>query len=338
MKFLIPLLAFGLAATHAKDESTNYLNFIIQKQNDENGTEHLLTGIKPTGSSTAPKGVTGSSVFSLWTVHRTKGTEHFLDEKTVSSYHPQATITITTKDPYKRIPRTRVDQPFTVTHNVDGLVTNDPNVQAAAKSVILQHKVISYHPDKYFKDASADVSKTVGVIDKNGTTSDTHITLVKAPDLTQARGREVFTIYARPDFGANASMLARAKVQIWPIAKATVTGIDTNTNYIRLPDIHVKLNDLYPDSTTYVRLYEGAPKANPKNPHIINTSYVIIDDSTPQNRTFSINGLETGITQEGRYTVEVIHITPFGTDLLSQTYPLRKKSRIRVVGSLNSSE
>ena len=334
MKTLPIFLIASLSIALAEDESANYLSFIMQVQNDEHNTTHKIDDVSPIGNGNALEGVTGSSVFRLWTIHRTKGTEHLLDEKVVSSYHPEAKIKITTLDPYKGVPRTRVDQPFTVTYTINGLVTDDPTVQDAAKSVILEHTTKSFQTD-----STVTTNKEYSTIAKNDTIQETRVTTVQAPDLTQASGIEKFTIFARPDYGVEEShRLARAKVQIWPIARATMTGFDTGKQYLQLPDVHIDLKDLYPDSTTYVRVYEGQPRANPAQVHIINTSYVIIDDTAPKDRKFSLSGKELGITQSGTYTLEIIHETPFGADILSQTYPLKKKGNIKVIGNLNTSE
>lgn len=338
MKKLLPIILASSSLIQAEDESSQYLNFIVQTQNNDHNTQQLLNDIAPEGQGIAPKGVTGSSVFTLWTIHRTKLTEYLLDEKTVSSYHPEASIKISSLDPYEAVPRTRVDHPFTVNYTVDGLILNDPEVHDAAKSVILNHEVVSYADGKYTSEGNSLTTNNQSVIDKNGSTKESKITSVKATDLTQARGHETFTISARPDFGTDTSMLAMAKVQIWPIAQATITGFDTTKAYMSLPDLHFTLKDLYPDSTTYVRVYQGEPKANPSQTHIVNTSYVIIDDVQPVNRQYTLAGAETGITQPGNYTVEVIHETPFGSDILAQVYPLTKKAKLRVVGNLNTSE
>lgn len=359
MKPITLLALAGLASaatTRADDESADYLNFIIQVQNDEHRTTHKLNDISPTGNGNALEGVDSSSVFQLWTIHRTKATEYLLDEKIVSSYHPEATITITTGDDYEGVPRTRVDQPFTVSYTVNGLVTNDPKVQDAAKSVVLEHKATNYveQPAPAQQPEGGLLGGIVGdtlgtvlgavkslqsVVDKNGATRETRLTTLEGPDLTQVSGEEEFTIFARPDFGVEEShQLANAKVQIWPIARGEMTGIDGNKRYLELPDVHVELEELYPDSTTYVRVYKGEPRTNPAQVHIINTSYVIVDDATPQDRKFSLSGKELGITEKGDYTLEIIHETPFGADILSQTYPLRKKGSLKVIGSLNTSE
>lgn len=333
MKTILTTLLLSSYALHAANEADDYLNFVIQIQNDANQTTHKIDDVTPVGRSTALQDVTTSSIFQLWTINRKTAQEYLLDEKTVSSYHPEAEITITSDDPYTAIPRTRVDHPFQVTYSVSGLVTNDPDVQEAAKAAVLEHTTTSYAED------GATTKYPQQEIRINGSTTKSMLTLIGAEDLTTARGEEMFTIYAKPDFGKEeASMLARAKVQIWPIAQASITGIDTEAKYVRLPSITLNLVDLYPSSTTYVRIYEGAPNSNPQNAISINTSYVIIEDTEPQNRRFLLSGLHAFVYKPGGHTVEIIHETPFGSDILAQVYPLTMKTKLKVVGSLNSSE
>lgn len=339
MKIVTTLLLLATATLYAGSESDDYLNFVIQVQNDPNRTTHKIDDVAPVGRGTALKGVATSSVFQLWTINRKTAQEYLLDEKTVSSYHPEAEITITSGDPYAAVPRTRVDHPFHMTYTINGLITNDPDIQEAAKSVVMEQTTTAYAEDAITPEGGTTIQQPQQEIRKNGTTQKSMHTLIEAADLTTVRGEEMFTIYAKPDFGVQeASMLARAKVQVWPIAQGSITGIDTATSYARLPNIILDLVDLYPSSTTYVRIYEGQPKPNPPNAININTSFVIIDNAEPQNRRFLLSGLEAFVRKPGSHTVEIIHETPFGSDILAQVYPLKKKSTIKVVAGLHNSE
>lgn len=353
---LITILAISAAALSANPE---YENYIRQIQSDTYGTTHDLKDLVAAGRTFAKEGVKTSATFRLWTIHRSTGKEHLLDEKIVSSYHPEAEITITSKDPYKPVPRTRVDQPFTVEHKVDGLVFNDPNAPDAAKSVVLHHVATTYDAGNQsgtkgssgglIEELLGNVGQLLGnvlnfvfpqvEIQKNGTTTENRMTSIKADDLTTASGEETFAIFAKPDYGIEeASLLARAKVQVWPIARGSISGYDKEVAYASLPDLNVTLNDLYPASSTWIRAYKGGPTDNPQDPIIINTSYVIIEDVKPNNRDYILGGLDNFLTEAGSYTLEILHETPFGTDLLYQTDELVKKTGIKVVGQVNSSE
>lgn len=365
MKSILTALIASATAVQAADESANYLNFIIQIQNNANKTTHKLDDISPAGHGTALRGVRKSSTFQLWTIHRETGAEYLLDEKIVSGYHPRANITITSQDPYTGIPRTRVDHPFTVKYKVNGLLPGQEDAPEAAKSVILHHVVTSYGAapnaggtqqqgaGNVLGGLVGGVGGAVGEIagnllsvllpereiSQNGVTRETRMTSIEAEDLTTASGEETFTIFAKPDYGVQESdMLASAKVQVWPIARGSISGFESGLPYSRIPDIHIDLKDLYPSSTTYVRAYKGAPSDNPVNPVIINTSYVIIDDVKTADREFILTGLDQFLTEAGTYTLEILHTTPFGIDLLHQTSGLVKKNGIKVIGTLGGSE
>lgn len=316
-----------------------YTNEIRVEHSD--GTQYTLI-VDPEGTQTDTRGVLGSVRYSLYTIKNEDNTPYFLDEKTVSSYHPQATMKITSADPYEAIPRTRVDQPFTVEYEVSGIITDDPDAHEAAKSVVFDHRHTVYAPG----ESEAPSNATYVVHDHDPVTENgTHrleniMTQIQSDNLPDARGEEIFSIYSNPDWGVapDASLLATKRVQIWPIAKGTFTGIDTTVEYSELPDVSVTLADLYPASTTYLRLYKGAPTASPSTVLKINSSFVIINDVKPINRDYVLTELDSKIPDDGIYTVELIHETPFGADLLSQVYPFNIKRGIKVNGSVNSSE
>lgn len=337
MKKLLLLLLVTTAVSYAND---GYMNQIVQTHAD--GTTHMITPLAAAGTSYDADGVVDSSVFRLWTIRLSDNAEYLLDEKTVSSYHPQGIVKINTGDPYTHIPRTRVDQAFSVEFEVSGIVTDDPSVHDAAKSVIFDHRTTEYASgeSEALPGAHWDTHDHDPII-SNGTHNFSNIvTQIQAADLTQARGEEVFSIYANPDFGVGegATLLDHKRVQIWPIASATVSGIDTSVEYTKIPEVNVNLVDLYPNSTTYIRVYEGEPSATPVSPLNINTSFVIVDDVKPVNRSYNVTSLDTRITEDGIYTMEVIHETPFGADLLYQTYPLKVERSIKINGNVNSSE
>ena len=343
MKAILTALIASTAITQATDENENYLNFIIQIQNNPTQTTHKLDDVTPTGNATALRGIDTSSTFQLWTIHRETGQEYLLDEKIVSSYHPTAEIEITTGDPYKPIPRTRVDQAFGVSYTVNGLLPDTAETPDAAKSVVLRHSLTPYGDAAGAPNNNTSADNSIVLPDSeistNGTTKETRVTSLQAADLTTASGEETFTIFARPDFGVEeSSMLANATVQVWPIAQGDISGFVPGQAYSRLPDLKIDLEDLYPSSTTYVRAYLGSPTETPENPILINTSYVIIDDVKTVNRDFILTDLDKLLTESGTYTLELLHLTPFGVDLLHQTDGLVKKNSIKVVGTLGGSE
>lgn len=127
-----------------------------------------------------------------------------------------------------------------------------------------------------------------------------------------------------------------AMVQIWPIAEATINGIEPGRTYQYIPDITVDLQNLYPDSRTYLRYYKGLPTSNPADPVEVGQATVVINDATPQDKTLATTILDDLIDEDGVYTVEVLHETPFGTDILAQVSPLKVDRDITFRGNLNA--
>ncbi len=93
------------------------------------------------------------------------------------------------------------------------------------------------------------------------------------------------------------------------------------------------LANLYPSSTTYLRVYEGGPIATPAAPITVGSSAAVIRDSIPQNRTMLIKDLDKFLPRSGTYTLEVMHDTPFGTDVLAQFHPLVVDWKVGIRGT-----
>lgn len=341
MKFTVSILFALTAMIHGDEDS--YRNRIIQiienPINANNPTFRFLNPIAANGSSTAPEGVETTSVFQLWTLHETTGVEYLLDEKTVSSYHPQAEISITSLDPYETIPRTRVDSPFNVTYNVSGIVTNDPEAQEAAKSVVFDHRVIAYRPGETSADGgSAYTTQEHSVITKNGETEISgKITKIVAPDLTQVRGEEIFSIFANPDFGVvGASLLASARVQIWPIASGSISGVDSSRRYALVPEIKISTVDLYPVSNTYLRYYKTDDPTNEATSGVVGNYSP--NTVVPQSRDWSVRDLDSKLIEDGEYTVELLHETVFNTLRLGSVALINVDRTIRLQGGVISAE
>ncbi len=96
------------------------------------------------------------------------------------------------------------------------------------------------------------------------------------------------------------------------------------------------MHDLYPASSTYVRAYFGEPTTNPTEAFMLQGSYVLLNDSVPQERSMTIDDIDEKFNKEGSYTLELIHVTPFGVDLLAQFYPLKVDRTVRVTATIYS--
>ncbi|MBK1830553.1 hypothetical protein JIN77_07435 [Verrucomicrobiaceae bacterium R5-34] len=330
-----------LSATAMADDSyRNRIVQIIENPSDANNpTYRYLNPIAASGSQNAPEGVNGTSVFQLWTVHETTGADYLLDEKTVSSYHPQATVTVTSQDPYEAVPRTRVDQPFNVKVNISGIVTNDPDVQDAAKSVIFDHQVIAYEQgETEAQEGAPSTTHDHDPITQNGDHEINGMTtLLSGSDLTQVRGEEVFSIYANPDFGVvGASLLATQRVQIWPVASGALSGVDETQKYAAVPTISIATTDLYPESDTYLRWYKTSDPSN-ANTSGIAGNYTP-NTTVPVTRNWTIKNLNAQIDEDGVYTLELLHTTVFDTIRLGDPIQLTLDRSIEINGGVNTSE
>ena len=325
----------------------DYVNFIRQVQQDT-GLEWDVS-VASNGTQVSPTGVSNDGAFfELWAIHNDTVTEYLLDEQYVTAYTPNATINIVSLDPYGPVRRTRVDMPFQVQISVTGLIDiNDPNYATApdaSKWVDYSHVTFKY-PDG--THSLEEVDDPVGTLFEEGymeQTADTTITFLAAnlspdsgEDSTELEGEEVFTISAQADFGVSATVLDSDRIQIWPIARGTISGTDSTTEYETIPPISVDLVDLYPDSTTYLRIYQGAPTANPTEFTTVNSSYVIIEDSIPQDRDLVIKDLDDLVNTDGLHTIELLHRTPFGTDLL-HTSQINVDRTIVVNGAVTDQE
>ncbi len=294
-----------------------YVNFLRQIQNDADKTTLEMSGLANEGTSDAEKEVITSSVFELWALNSTTAEEHLLDVKTVSAYHPQAEISITSDDPYTLIPRTRIDQPFTVTYTIDGLITDDPSVQDAAKSVMLARQLSS--------------GEIVGEseIDKNETDN------ISLPALEGSSGSyEEFVIYAHPDgYFTESTELATQKVMIFPMATGKFTGFTSGEKFITPPTIKIKIKDMYPRSDYYIQV-SHPDWSEPKVVENSVTKNPNEESWTPANK--KISGLRYLMTEAGIYTVDLRVNTPFG-DRSIYSNKMEIEKTLKLNGNFSSS-
>jgi hypothetical protein len=220
---------------------------------------------------------------------------------------PVATISIRSEDMTGVIPRTRVDIPFYVDVTINGLRTGltDP---AASKSVKLLHHAQSYGVggSAVGIDRTQAILVSQSAISSNGQQTLTFAyTSVPGSDRSKVKGEERFSVFSLADYQAPEMQLASQYIEILPIADATISGI-SNNDVIKfsLPPLTLTFNDLYPNSTIYAQVYKGDPE-----------SQFIVDPSTSE-KSFSITDYGSVFTSDGRWTIELVTITPFGPERL----------------------
>ena len=83
---------------------------------------------------------------------------------------------------------------------------------------------------------------------------------IVSQNLIAASGEEFFTAASLAGYKAPATTLATARLQVWPVANASLSGITAGADYKELPEVTLQLNDLYPNSETWLQTYKGPPR------------------------------------------------------------------------------
>ena len=311
---------FLAAGALASAQTATYTNFIRQAQ--------LPTGVQwdatvaATGTQLSALAIDpGGARFELWTVKSTPLTSYLLDSRYVGTYVPMASVVIRSQDPYPAIPRTRADRPFYVDIVVTGLL-NGATDPAASKSAKLLRHVQSYGVG----GTGVSIDRTQATffsqasLSTNGPRTLTYaVTSVPGADRVKVRGEERFSVFSLedPDCQAPESQLASQYIQIWPVADGSITGL-VQDQVIRstVPQVTLTLNDLYPYSTTYTQVYKGDPQLGISGT-IVPGSALVVNETIPQNRVLLVRGYEAVFNENGRWTMELLTVTPFGIDRLA---------------------
>lgn len=334
------LAAAALSAPAFAQSGTAFTNFIRQVQ-VPSAVERDMS-VSAMGEALSPLGIDpGGARFELWTVKNTNPpTAYLLDNKYVGTYVPIAQLAITTGDPYTTIPRTRADQPFTVTVTMSELLL-DPNAPEASRMVNFLHHVQSYGTgDGVNINRTQATLKGTETLTQNGIkTYSFTINQVPGANRAKVRGEERFSVFSLEDYQAPESQLVSQFVQIWPVADGAISGI-TNNQLVRfkMPAITITLNDLYPGSSTYTQVYKGAPALGKQGITVPGGGWNNTK-AVPETKTLSVSDF-AGVFDEGgdgQWTMEVITSTPFGLDRLAYvSFNLDRTIEFR--GSITSQE
>lgn len=316
MKTILTLLlifAVILPATATDD----YTFFVRQIQMPDEAEWDVT--ITQKGSQQSPLAINPNGArFELWTVRSNPLTSYLLDTTYVNSYIPVAQIQITSADPYSVIPRTRADHPFRVAITVSGMST-DPTSPEAARSVKILRHVQSYQGNDNGKNVNRGQATLLsqGSLNNNGAhLLEYPLTSIPGADRTKVRGEERFSVFSLDDFQAPESQLSSKFVQVWPLSDVSLSGISAG-QIIKgsAPNINIHLNDLYPDSYTYVQVYQGGQQLGTSGIKVPGSA-IVVDSSVPKNEHLLLKNWDASISTDGIWTLEVITVTPFGTDRL----------------------
>lgn len=310
------ILFLLLGALHASAQTAGYVNFIRQNQQGVGVVWDMpveAVGASPSALSLEK----GGALFQLWTVEQAVAKDYLLDQKLVGTYLPTADIKVTTLDPDGTVPRTRVDQPFTVEIKVAGLLTGLDLPEAASK-VLLERHLGSYGAGQTALDPVVAVSGdpfTSAYIGENGRTvlrfSASSLT---AADPTKAAGEEHFVVHALSDGKIDQSQIASGFIKVWPVASGAIKGI-SNGDKLRFqaPQLELVLNDLYPRSDTSLFLFEGT-QVNGTEGTLVKAFPV--DRETTMSTVIGVSELDSKIAGNGTYTLALISDTVYGRELI----------------------
>lgn len=317
-----PILA-GFAASlmaAGTSYSQTYSNFIRQTQYPS-GVQWDAT-VAASGSQLSALAIDpGGAKFDLWTVLSTPLTNYLLSSVYVGTYIPRASVTVASADTTGVIPRTRANEPFTVTVTIEGLLSGATDPEPSKSVKFLRH-VQSYGAggDGINIDRTQATLLTQASINSNGTQTFTYtVTSVPGADRAKVRGEERFSIFSLEDYQAPESQIASQFIQVWPVTDGGIAGIaQGDLLKTTMPQLTLTHNDIYPGGTVYTQIYKGDPVLGTTGSVIEGSTWVNTKD-VPENKTFVILGekWDSLVKTDGRYTIEMLCSTPFGIDRLA---------------------
>jgi hypothetical protein len=305
MKHLFPLLL--ASCIHAHADGGGQVSFLRQQQQ---GTEVVWD--MPLAAQPTPLSLTnGGTLFQFWTVESTTAKDHLRDQKRMAAYLPSADIKVRTLDLDAKSQRTRVDQPFTLEIQVDGLLTGSEFPLSAANVLLERHLVTA-------QDGSTALSANPArsaLLNSNGkTVLRFEASSLSAADPTKASGEELFVIHTLSDGSGSQTQIASASVQVLPVASGAIKGISTGeTLRFQVPELELALHDLYPRSETHLMLFQGG-QINGTQGEIIRSHP--LDAETTASTTLRVSDLDSRITSDGTYTLALLSDTIYGRELL----------------------
>jgi hypothetical protein len=332
------LSACLLCGSQAAAQTDTYTNFVRQVQFPSGVA--LDVSVAASGEQLSALAIDpGGARFELWTVKAFPLTSYLLASNYVGTYIPVADVRIYSEDGSAAIPRTRADRPFSVEVNLSGLLTGATDPEPSKSVKFLRH-VQSYG----LTGTGVGIDRTQATLLSQtslATPGKQVLTFllnsVPGADRSKVRGEERFSVFSLADYQAPESQIASQFIQIWPVADGTITGITTN-QLIRysLPQVTLTLNDLYPNSTTYAQVYTGNARLGVTGT-IVPGSALVVNDSIPVSRTLTLKKYESVFDSDGRWTMELLTLTPFGIDRLAYvSFDLDRN--LRIIGTVTTVE
>jgi hypothetical protein len=83
-----------------------------------------------------------------------------------------------------------------------------------------------------------------------------------------------------------------------------------------MPTLTLRMNDLYPESTTRAQVYKGPVREDVTGTTVPGTYFANMS-AVPASRILQLSGYESVFDSDGLWTMELLTQTPFGTDRLA---------------------
>jgi hypothetical protein len=313
---MIPMGLAGITAAAAQAEV--FTNFIRQVQ-FPSGVQWDAT-VAAEGEQLSALGIDpGGARFELWTVRAAPLSAYLLDSRYVGAYVPMTEVVIRSEDTSSLMLRTRADRPFYVDITVGGLLNGIDDPPSSKMVRFLRH-VQSYGAGGTGDniDRSQATLLTQSSLETNGFQTLTYaLTSIPGANRAKVRGEEQFSFFSLADWQAPEAKLVSQHIQIWPVADGAIAGL-TQNQQVRFepPQVTLTLNDLYPSSTTYAQVYKGNAQLGVAGT-IVPGSAVSLREAVPQNRVLTLKNYRSVFDADGRWTMELLTVTPFGIDRLA---------------------
>ncbi|TDU70898.1 hypothetical protein EI77_02016 [Prosthecobacter fusiformis] len=325
MKKLL-ILTLTAAALTAQADSQAW----VRQTNLTNGMLYDIPLTATGGPFQAPLPVSDlGSTFELYARGTAWDTKvYLLDTKLIRAYAPEVMFQITTEDSYVRgdpassnyVRRTRADRPFGFTVQVSGLVAGSS--AKAEREVYFTCHGRNYDPLTFSGMNAPQYLISEANLGNGNTSANGLYHQLSSPRLSAGCGEQVYTFVRYAADGVPDTILAQPKVEVWPVATASVENITSNQVFIdRIPSIIVRFTNLYPDSRTFVQVYPGTQSLGTDGTKIkgtereygayYNPTHTEASTNVPQNIEISMDDLSNYAAQDGIYTLEVVTETPF---------------------------
>lgn len=328
--------------------SDKYTQIITQIEYNEDGSIRLdkFVNVEKNGSASSVDDVLTGSTFILDCINNENNVSTEIQTLHVDAYDPEAKIKLLGLEDLYVGPdgsrRARADRPpYTVQYTIDGLVTNDPTAQPAARMVNLDTDVAILAPETTVVPDGAPLTNLHVFIDDNKTDSLDLIGLDHVP--SSRTGLITYTTSSLADGEILGSILgSKAKVYIYPKPSGSIDLPADIKHLTSIPDIPVTVTNAYPRAVNYLRITR---LSSGEQFDLLNTGSWPNGQAFTQNRSWTIRATELSdhVAFKDAHLDETFSIsfrtkTDFDDFEFDSRSPLSPEETIRIRGLITSAE